>query len=304
MRRCAALILVLVCLALPAAAAERVTLGFGHLLTGNAGGDGANSRRSAGLGLSMLRGAPGQAGLPEALGTLIEYRLRFDVVGAADPAAPAPQDRPYVGLVSLGAHTYADVGGMQVALGGDLVLVGPTGLVGEVHAAVAEALGQPPPAETADRAEAVYPTATVEVARSVAWGAGLELRPFVEAAAGVETYVRLGGDLRLGATGRGDVLLRDPVTGQRYRSGGAGGAGGAGGISAVLGADTARVFDSHLDPAEAGARSAAQRTRLRAGLSWEGAAASAFTGVTWLREDFRAEPEAQAVGSLQLRLRF
>ncbi|HHN73386.1 MAG TPA: DUF2219 family protein, partial [Thermopetrobacter sp.] len=91
------------------------------------------------------------------------------------------------------------------------------------------------------------------------------------------------------------------VTGQFYR--GTGDAGSAG-YSLLLGADTARVFDSYLLPGADGYVLTDRRSRLRAGIHWQGATGSAFYGVTWLSEEFTAQPEPQAVGSLQLRLRF
>lgn len=147
----------------------------------------------------------------------------------------------------------------------------------------------------------MYPSATVEVGRAFALGNTVELRPFVEASAGVESYVRMGGDLRIGGAISGDLLLRDTVTGQRYR-----GTHEAEdpGLTLLLGADTARVFDSYLLPGDDGYVLSDHRSRMRAGVHWQGENSSAFYGITWLSEEHDAQPDAQAVGSLQLRLRF
>jgi hypothetical protein len=149
--------------------------------------------------------------------------------------------------------------------------------------------------------DAVYPDVTLEVARPFRIGGALQLRPFAEAVAGLETMLRAGGDLRIGRVGTADLTLRDSVTGQRYP----GLRGGApAGVSLVLGADVAHVFDSYLLRGADGYVAHESRSRVRAGVRWQGESASAFYGVTWMSEEFTAQPEAQAVGSLQLRLQF
>ena len=43
------------------------------------------------------------------------------------------------------------------------------------------------------------------------------MRPFVEARAGIETYARVGFDLTIGSLLERELLVRDPVSGHRYR---------------------------------------------------------------------------------------
>ncbi len=97
-------------------------------------------------------------------------------------------------------------------------------------------------------------------------------------------------------------MLRDGTTGQRYR-----GVRGdvVPGFSLSLGGDIARVFDSALLPEGGAAVLEPTRSRLRAGVSWQGAGgASVFYGLTWLSKEFSTQPEAQVLGSLSLNLRF
>jgi hypothetical protein len=46
------------------------------------------------------------------------------------------------------------------------------------------------------------------------------------------------------------------------------------------------------------------RTRLRAGVHWQGRQMAAFYGVTWLGKEFRGQDEGQFVGSIRLDLNF
>jgi len=109
----------------------------------------------------------------------------------------------------------------------------------------------------------------------------------------------VGADLTVGSFGKGAVMVRDGVTGQRYR---AAASTLAPGLSVVAGGDVTRVFSSVL--LNDGPAPEATRTRLRAGLHWQGARASAFYGVTWLSPEFQGQDEGQTLGSVTFNLRF
>lgn len=301
MRKFAATLLTVLALAAPIHATERVTLGFGRILNNDAIGDGEDRWHSGSYALSVVRGLPWQGELPTRIGELLEYRLRLESITASNAENPAPGDRRYAGIISLGAHTHAQAQGFDVSVGGDMVLVGEMTRIGHVQRKLHTIFDLALPDITNQLPDAFYPTATVEVGRAFALGRSVELRPFVEASAGVESFVRVGGDFRIGGAIAGDLMLRDPITGQRYR-----GTHEADtpGVAVVVGADTAHVFDSFLLPGDDGYVLTNNRSRVRAGVHWQGESASAFYGVTWLSEEFTAQPEAQAVGSLQLRLRF
>ena len=145
-----------------------------------------------------------------------------------------------------------------------------------------------------------HPTAVVEAGRSFDLG-GVRLRPFAEARAGIETLVRAGADITIGSLTRGELLVREPVTGQRYRVVRE----DAPGYAFIIGADIAHVEDSELLPSRSGVQVEETRTRVRGGVHWEGQGGGAlFYGVTWLGEEFEGQREGQVVGSLQFRLRF
>jgi hypothetical protein len=146
-----------------------------------------------------------------------------------------------------------------------------------------------------------HPTLEAEIGRNIEVTERLTLRPFVEAQAGVESFVRVGGDMVLGDFGRGGLFARDVVTGQRAL--------GierdvAQGFSLTLGGDVARVFDSEYLPSGGTADLADSRSRLRAGVHWQGERAAAFYGVTWLGKEYESQPAGQVVGSLRVNLRF
>jgi hypothetical protein len=147
----------------------------------------------------------------------------------------------------------------------------------------------------------LHPGLNAEIGRSLALGDAVHLRPFAEARLGVESLVRVGGDITIGRFGQGGLLLRDVTTGQRYR-----GIEGtrSEGLSLTLGGDLAHVFDSALLPSGGAVTAEKDRYRLRAGLQWQGRRASAFYGVSYLSREFAQQPEGQLVGALSLNLRF
>jgi hypothetical protein len=201
----------------------------------------------------------------------------------------------------LGVHTHFDLSGAEASLGADLVFIGPQTGVGSFQRSAHEALGLPRPfAMDSQIGNAVHPTVLAEFGRSYSFGDRLTMRPFVEAQAGVESFVRVGGDLTLGEFGQGGLMLRDVTTGQRYR----GVRGGAQGFSFVMGGDVARVFDSAYLPASDPAQLSDTRSRVRAGVHWQGEKAEFFYGLTWLGKEYENQPDDQLTGSLRLRLRF
>jgi hypothetical protein len=128
----------------------------------------------------------------------------------------------------------------------------------------------------------------------------MRLRPFLEGRAGVETLVRAGVDLTIGDVGRGGLMTRDPVTGQRYRTI----AGDFSGFAFVMGGDVASVADSIYLPSSSGVEARDLRSRLRAGVHWQGSQMAVFYGVTWMGKEFRGQEEGQLLGSIRLDLNF
>lgn len=288
----------------PAKAEDRVTLGWGRLFSNDQLGDGRDRWRSGAYSVSRVRGPSWAGQLPGSFGEILEFRGHSSIITPSSLQRPAATDRRYAGLLSFGLHSHFAWKGAEMALGGDLVFSGPQTGVGGFQNWMHERLGM----EGASTAvlddqigNAVYPTLVGEMGRSFALGSAVQARPFVEARAGVETLLRIGGDITIGDLGRDDLMLRDVTTGQRYR---AVEGDRDNGISLTMGGDLAQVFDSALLPDGGAATLSDQRYRLRAGLHWQGKKAAGFYGVSYLSPEFEEQPQGQFVGALSLNLRF
>lgn len=299
-RALGALLAIVLSLPLPALAQDRGTLGFGRLFTNDAIGDGKDRWHSGSYVLSMVRGPGWDGRLPGQPGALIEYRLRADIIAPADVADPAPGDRRYAGTLSIGAHTHFDWQGFETRLGFDLVGTGPGTGIGRFQRWAHDLFGLDEPDLDNQIANGVHPTVSAELGRSFSLGTAV-VRPFIEAQAGVETLVRAGADVTIGRFGTGGLLIRDATTGQRYS---AIAGEDAPGFSLILGGDVAHVFDSIYLPSGDTPALRDTRSRLRAGMHWQGTRASIFYGLTWLDEEFEDQPEPQVLGSLRLGLKF
>jgi hypothetical protein len=293
-----------ICLSLgsPSLAQDRVTLGWGRLFSNDALGDTRDRWRTGSYVVSMVRGDAWQGSLPPTIGELLEFRMRAEIIAPADLVSPVATDRRYVGALSLGAHTHFDMSGFETSLGVDLVMTGPQTGVGKFQKAVHKLIDLPEPQVLGNQiANGLHPTLVAEIGRSFSLGTAGTVRPFAEAQIGAETMVRAGGDIVLGNFSTGALMLRDSGTGQRYRA-------IAGdrvqGVSVVLGADMAHVFDSAYLPGPGAATLSDTRSRLRAGMHWQGEKSDVFYGLTWLGKEFEQQPEGQLVGSLNLRLKF
>lgn len=281
-------------------AEPRVTLGWGRLFNNDGIGDGHDRWHTGSYTVSMIRGTEWTGVLPDHLGEVVEYRFRADTVAPANLAHPAPDDRRYAGTLSLGVHSQAEMLGAEVNVGADLVVIGPQTGISGFQSFIHRAVGMKKPHTGNQIGNEIRPTLSGEIGHNYALGGAVTLRPYLAAQAGVETWVRAGGDLTFGHFGEQSLMLRDDVTGQRYR-----GVTGllAEGTSFTLGGDVAQVFYSAYLPA-GGVVARDTRTRLRAGLQWQGHAASVFYGATYLSPEFKGQSEGQVVGSLNINFRF
>lgn len=297
-----AAVVVIAGMASPIAAQDRVTLGWGRLFNNDAMGDSQDRWRTGSYTVSRLRGESWSGVLPEQPGAILEYRLRGETIAPDNLLVSDPSDRRYAGALSFGVHTHFGWQGNEISLGGDLVVTGPQTGIGGFQTWIHDQLGLDEPQVLDDQiGNGIHPTLVAEMGRSLRFGTSATLRPFVEARAGAETLVRIGGDLVIGEFGQGDLMLRDPTTGQRYR-------GVAGvhdnGFSLVLGADVAQVFSSVFLPAGEAVTLSDTRSRARAGVQWQGSRASGFYGVTYLGPEFNEQKEGQFVGSLNVNFSF
>lgn len=248
------------------------------------------------LSMSLAFGQRWNGTLPDRPGELLELRMMGQVVAPDNLVTPDPRDRPYANALSFGMHTHFAWQGMEVAAGADLVATGDQTGLHTIQSALHDVIGVPGVSE-ATRAAGIgkgsHPTVVAEAGRDFAFGAA-HLRPFVEGRYGIETLVRAGVDLTIGTAADGKLLVRDPVSGHRYRVIG----GRDPGISFVLGADYAHVTDSVFLPQPA--HTLEDRLRLRAGLHLEHRRGRIFYGVAWLSPEFAAQPQGQLVGALRL----
>jgi hypothetical protein len=232
----------------------------------------------------------------------LEYRVSGATLTPANLEHPAPDDRRYAAPLSLGLHSYSEWQGLQASFGADLVVTGPQSGVGRFQSWLHGVLDVPKPDLADQMGNEVFLTVQGELGRDIAVSDHVTFHPFIAAQAGVENLLRAGGDVVIGNFGTGGLLLRDDTTGQRYR--GIAAEGGNPAMSLTLGGDVAHVVVSHYLPEGSPASASDTRSRLRAGISWQGQRSSAFYGVTYLAPEFDSQPEGQLIGSLNLNLRF
>jgi len=289
-------------LAAPAIAQDRVTLGWGRMFSNDTLGDGHDRWRTGSYSVSRIRGVSWSGAVPQTFGEILEFRARAETIAPGSLVNPAVGDRRYAGVLAFGLHTHFDWRGTDVALGADLAFVGPQTGLSSFQGVVHDLLGLSEPTVYEDQlGNAIYPTLVAELGRTVEFGPAARVRPFIEAQAGLETFLRVGGDLVIGQLGRDDLMLRDAASGQRYRA--IDGSPGQG-VSFVLGGDITQVFASKLLPIGDDADLRDTRTRMRAGVHWQGEKTSIFYGLSYLGREFEQQPEGQVLGSLSLNMKF
>ncbi len=296
------LLFVTLCLTGPTQAQDRQKLGMARLFTNDFIGDGKDRWRSGSYFVSQLRGPEWTGALPPNPGEVIELRFRTEIIAPTSLLRNAPRDRRYAGVLGFGLTTYFAIGSLDASLGAEVVATGRQSLVGDFQREIHGVLGLDRPRVLDQQiGNALRGALRAEVGREFRLGERLALRPFVQAQWGVESLVRVGGDLVIGRFGQGGLLVRDDVTGQRVE-----GISGpdAKGFSLVMGGDIARIFDSIYLPDGGKVRLSDSRSRLRAGVNWQGKRSEVFYGVTFLGREFDEQPQDQLVGSLRLRLRF
>lgn len=230
---------------------------------------------------------------------LLELRLRAEVITPGNLVRPTATDRPYAATLSVGAHRHFRFNETELSYGADLVFAGEQTGLHELQAAIHDVIGVPPPSQATLATyipNDIYLAGTIELAQRVPLNDRTLLRPFMEVQAGVETLLRVGGDLHFGVLARDEALIRDVSSGHRYRLGRQEGTGWA----AVLGADVAYVADSVFLPAGGAAPLSDTRSRVRAGVHWQGSKAKVFYGLTWLSKEFDTQRESQIIGGVSV----
>jgi len=282
---------------------KRRVLGYGRLTSNDLIGDGQDRWRTGSVTSSRVWGYDWNGTAPSQLGQLLEIRIQGQIIAPDNLTAANLNDRPYAGALAVGVNTYASNRGLDYSLGLGLVVIGPQTRLGQLQKGLHKLLGVPQPSDAMLASQIrnqFRPTFVAEAGRTYSIGQNLEIRPFGELRIGDETLARIGADILFGSVGRGELLARESITGQRYRmiyrS--------APGMSFVVGGDIAYVSDSVYLPADRGFQVEERRGRVRAGIHWQGENASAFYGLTYLSKEFKRQNEGQVSGSVRVKLRF
>lgn len=277
-------------------------IGSSRLFNNDFIGDGKDRWRTGSYELSMTFGDPVLDGLPSSPFELMQYRLRAEIISPEDLSAAVPfRDRPYAGVIGLGAFTHYERGDYNVSYGGELVFVGPRTGLDDFQEWAHNLLGiQGPTAAQTQLGNKVYPTVQGEVSRDIRFENTL-VRPFAEVQAGIESYARVGVDAIFGKNLSRNFFLREPITGHlmtnvRHSDDAS--------FGFMMGADVAYVADSQLLPSDRGVEVRSVRPRARAGFAYEGKNAGIFYGLTWLGEEFEQQREGQVTGSLNVKFNF
>lgn len=274
-------------------------LGRAHLFTNDYLGDGHDRWRSGSYQLSLLRG---QAWHGQATGNpleLLEYRWRSAIISAGRVRRDSV-DRPHVGELSFGLHGHGRIGAVEIALGADLVALGPQTGLARMQRAFHDRFGFDGPHGTDIAiADDLRLQGQVSLSRLMPVSHQVALRPFATTALGIEDRVTLGGDLFLGPLWQGALLLRDETTGHPMLAI----SGPQTGFTLTAGADWTVVGQSLYLPE--GYEAEDTRLRARAGLHWQiSPRASLFYGLSWHGREFEGQPEGQVLGALRIALTF
>lgn len=236
----------------------------------------------------------------------MEYRLRFEMITPHNlQAGLANQERPYVGAIALGAFSHLKRDRFDAVVGGELVFIGPSTGVSAFQTFAHDGFGIPgvgTQLESTQLSNRVLPSVYASFSRTRnANGSPSILRPFLEAQAGAETYLRVGVDAVWPPSGDDVMYVRDLVTGQLIPH-----LHGASftGTTFIVGADVAHVARSEYLPRDRGVTLSKQRTRVRAGVHHQWQKFGLFYGMTLLGKEFEGQSEAQRVGSLELSFNF
>lgn len=282
---------------------KRRSLGYGRLTTNDVFGDGQDRWRTGSITVSRAFGYEWTGAAPLKFGELIELRMQGQIIAPDNLRKINRKDRPWAGALSLGLHSHSTFKGLEMALGADLVMIGPQTQLDSLQKSLHDFLNKPQPSEgvlALQIPNEFRPTVVAELGKTYSFAGNATLRPFAEFRAGDETLARVGADLNFGTIGGGELFSRESITGQRYRVIYA----SQPGTSFTIGGDIAYVDDSVYLPESRGYEIETKRERLRAGFHWQGQRASAFYGLTYLGREFVGQSEGQVTGSIRVKMRF
>ncbi len=283
--------------------AKRRSLGYGRLTTNDIIGDGKDRWRTGSITMSRAFGFGWDGQAPERFGQLLETRIQGQIIAPDNLRRVDLTDRPWAGALSFGVHSHSMYKGLEMAVGADLVVIGPQTQLDSLQSALHRVFGTPEPSDAVLALQIpnkIQPTVVAELGRTYQFTPTSNIRPFMEARAGDETLLRVGADMNFGVVGLGELLSRESITGQRYRVI----YNSTPGTSFTLGGDLAYVANSVYLPSDRGYEVEQTRQRLRAGFHWQGENGSAFYGLTYLGPEFVGQSEGQVTGSIRLKFKF
>ncbi|WP_165351881.1 lipid A-modifier LpxR family protein [Salipiger sp. IMCC34102] len=276
----------------------REVIGSGRLFNNDLLGDGHDRWRTGSFVYSQLRAPLPYDGTLPGFGDIIEYRLRSEII----TPERATRGRPYVGLLSAGAHNHFSLGQAHARVGADVVFVGPQTGLDEFQKDYHDLFDLQPPVTTPQLDDATFLDLSAEVRQDFVLGPRTRVQPFAEARVGTEDLARVGADLVFGQVLQDDLSMRDVVTGQLYP---AVREKTTTGVGLVFGVDVAAVSDSAFLPSSFGYEPTDVRRRARAGVTVQpNPFLSVFYGATYLSPEFESQPEGQVSGSLRIKFNF
>jgi hypothetical protein len=242
--------------------------------------------------------------LPDQEEASVDLRLRSEIISPWGSSKQDPEtDRPYVGLLGLGLFYNGSASGMDLNLGGELVMVGDQTGISDFQDNFHDTFGFDGYSSEADGGivldDSVDWMLSAETAVPLSFGENALLRPYIGGQIGYESFARTGIDLTIGNSAGAGQFVRDPVSGfiqpsstDRRTS--------LGGLNFYAGADITYVADSEFMPDYGYAQAEDVRTRVRAGLRQSFGPVSVFYGATHLSEEFTTQVESQTVGTISI----
>ncbi len=276
--------------------------GTGWLLTNDVAGDGEDRWETSSTSLSVAFLTGGDV-MPSTPFKAIELRHTTRLASPQWLGWTDRTDRPIGGTMTFGAYTHYATGPIEWAVGADLALIGEQSGLLDVQDAIHDAFDYVKASEFQRENQIEDDTriaGKIELGLPFKPTNGLAVRPFLEFAAGVEDFGRIGVDIVLGQFGKGSLMARDEVSGFRY----AVTPQEADGLSVIAGADYAWVENSVFFPDEFDGSFEQERIRYRLGASYKKGKHEVFFGNTWLSQQVIDAPEAQRIGSLNYSFRF
>ncbi len=259
-------------------------------------GDGHDRWRSASYQGSLFYGLAGSN-----VADRLEVRARAEIVSPWTRAKQPGVDRPYVTAMGIGLYGHRQFGGLQTSAGAEVLHVGSDTPLADLQAAAHSSLDLENSFELGGEEQEVAESEVVfgfstEIAYQLMLGDNAAIRPFVLLSGGAEQVGTVGADFLIGDIASQDIWARDVTTGRLTSPY----ADQAEGISFIAGWDTSMVESSYLISDASSAVLLPERSRVRAGVQFNGPMGDIFFGQAWLSEEFEGQVEGQQVGMLSI----